>query len=129
MSSQSGRKLKFCHKEGEKVAGGRWRLERGDAVCFLKKRERSVDEVRSRVDFIWELEGMGGEEGESLVDKTRPRGELREKLSLRHFGDESRLSLFDFPLEPFDLQPVQLPTPALYSTPYHGNFGWACHPK
>ena len=33
---------------------------------------------------------------------------IEEKISLRHFGDESRLFLFELPLESFDLQPIQL---------------------
>jgi len=49
--------LKFCHKEGEEVAGGQMVGLRGARVWFLRKPERSVDEMRPRVDFLGELEG------------------------------------------------------------------------
>jgi len=49
--------LKFRHKKGEEVAGGQMAGLRGAAVWFLRKTERSVDEVRPRVNFLRELEG------------------------------------------------------------------------
>jgi len=75
MSRDILRLLKFCHKDGKK-------LPRGGEGGLKKGREWFLWGKGCPCGFLTELEGGKGKDWESL-------GELREKVSLRHFASES----------------------------------------